>query len=192
VRVLGVDPGLTRCGLGVVDGGAGRAARCVAVDVVRTPAGAELHQRLLAVADAVERWLDEYAPDVVAIERVFSQHNVRTVMGTAQAGGVVALAAARRGLPVAFHTPSEVKAAVTGSGRADKAQVTAMITRVLRLSARPHPADAADALALAVCHLWRAPMQSRLADAQRQSRALAKSHRARLAAAARDLKAGER
>jgi len=190
VRVLGVDPGLTRCGLGVVDGGAGRTARCVAVDVVRTPADAELAARLLAVADAVERWLDEFAPDVVAIERVFSQHNVRTVMGTAQAGGVVALAAARRGLPVAFHTPSEVKAAVTGSGRANKAQVTTMITRVLGLATRPHPADAADALALAVCHLWRAPMLMRLAEAQRQSRALARSHRARLAAAARSAKAG--
>jgi crossover junction endodeoxyribonuclease RuvC len=110
--------------------------------------------------------LDLHRPDVVAVERVFSQHNVRTVMGTAQAGGVVALAAARRGLPVAFHTPSEVKAAITGSGRADKAQVTAMITRLLRLPAAPSPADAADALALAVCHLWRAPMATRLAAAQ--------------------------
>src|SRR5215475_15994374 len=143
VRVLGVDPGLTRCGFGVVDGGAGRTALCVAVDVVRTPADAELAQRLLVVAGAVERWLDEYKPDVVAVERVFSQHNVRTVMGTAQAGGVVALSAARRGLPVVFHTPSEVKAAVTGSGRADKAQVTGMVTRLLKLDAKPSPADAA-------------------------------------------------
>lgn len=190
MRVLGVDPGLTRCGFGVVDGGAGRTARCVAVDVVRTPADAELQQRLLAVADAIEHWLDEHSPDVVAIERVFSQHNVRTVMGTAQAGGVVALAAARRGLPVAFHTPSEVKAAVTGSGRADKSQVATMITRVLGLATRPHPADAADALALAVCHLWRAPMLARLAEAQRQSKALARAHRARLNAAARKAKAG--
>ena len=190
MRVLGVDPGLTRCGFGVVDGGAGRAARCVAVDVVRTPGDAELAQRLLAVADAVEEWLDRYAPDVVAIERVFSQHNVRTVMGTAQAGGVVALAAARRRLPVAFHTPSEVKAAVTGSGRADKAQVTAMVTRVLSLTTRPHPADAADALALAVCHLWRAPMLEKLAQARQRSGAQARSQRARLAAAARKAKAG--
>jgi crossover junction endodeoxyribonuclease RuvC len=165
VRVLGVDPGLTRCGLGVVDGGAGRAASCVAFDVLRTPTDAELAQRLLAVAGMVEHWLDEYAPDVVAVERVFSQHNVRTVMGTAQAGGVVALAAARRGLPVAFHTPSEVKAAITGSGRADKAQVATMVTKLLRLSARPTPADAADALALALCHLWRAPMMAKLAKA---------------------------
>lgn len=171
MRVFGVDPGLTRCGFGVVDGGVGRQPECVAVDVVRTPPEAELGQRLLQVFDAVEEWLQRYQPDVVAVERVFSQHNVRTVMGTAQAGGVVAVAAARRGLPVAFHTPSEVKAALTGSGRADKEQVTAMITRVLRLAAAPRPADAADALALAVCHLWRAPMAARLAAAEQAARA---------------------
>jgi crossover junction endodeoxyribonuclease RuvC len=93
---------------------------------------------------------------------VFSQHNVRTVMGTAQAGAVAVLCAARRGLPVALHTPSEVKAAVTGSGRADKAQVTTMVMRLLRLDDPPKPADTADALALAICHLWRGP-QTRLA-----------------------------
>lgn len=190
MRVLGVDPGLTRCGFGVVDSEGGRTARCVAVDVLRTPPDADLAQRLLAVADTAERWLDEHRPDVVAVERVFSQHNVRTVMGTAQAGGVVALVAARRGLLVAFHTPSEVKAAVTGSGRADKAQVTTMVTRVLGLTSRPHPADAADALALAICHLWRAPMVARLAEAEQRSKALAKAHRQRLAQARRAREAG--
>jgi len=186
VRVLGVDPGLTRCGIAVVDGGPGREIRCVAVDVVRTPADADLAIRLLSVADAVEAWLDRHRPDVVAVERVFSQYNVRTAMGTAQAGGVVALAAARRDLPVMFHTPSEVKAAVTGSGRADKAQVTTMVTRLLNLSERPSPADAADALALAICHLWRAPMRTRLAEAEARAKELAKHHKARLAAAARE------
>ncbi|MGH3717342.1 MAG: crossover junction endodeoxyribonuclease RuvC [Pseudonocardiaceae bacterium] len=185
MRVLGVDPGLTRCGLGVVDGGSGRAVSCVAVDVVRTSPEMDLGARLVAVADVVERWLTEHRPDVVAVERVFSQHNVRTAMGTAQVGGVVALIAARRGLTVVFHTPSEVKAAVTGSGRADKEQVTTMITRLLALPAKPRPADAADALALAVCHLWRAPMTQRLAQARAQSARLAAAHRARLAAAAR-------
>ncbi|HEY3896149.1 MAG TPA: crossover junction endodeoxyribonuclease RuvC [Pseudonocardiaceae bacterium] len=185
MRVLGVDPGLTRCGLGVVDGGAGRTVSCVAVDVVRTAAEMELGSRLIAVADVVERWISEHQPDVVAVERVFSQHNVRTAMGTAQVGGVVALIAARRGLAVAFHTPSEVKAAVTGSGRAGKEQVTTMITRLLALPAKPRPADAADALALAICHLWRAPMTHRLAQARAQSAQLAHAHRARLAAAAR-------
>lgn len=164
MRVLGVDPGLTRCGVGVVDGGAGRNPTLVAVTVVRTPADEELSARLLAVAEAVEQLMDRHEPDVVAIERVFSQVNVRTVMGTAQVSGVVALAAARRRIPVAWHTPSEVKAAVSGNGRADKAQVTTMVTRLLRLPQAPRPADAADALALAVCHLWRSPLQQRLAS----------------------------
>jgi crossover junction endodeoxyribonuclease RuvC len=185
VRVLGVDPGLTRCGLGVVDGGKGRTVRCVAVDVVRTPADADLAHRLLGISDEVERWLDKYKPAAVAIERVFAQHNVRTAMGTAQAGGVVALAAARRGLPVVFHTPSEVKAAVSGSGRADKAQVTAMVMRLLNLEVAPKPADAADALALAICHLWREPMRARLAEAEARAAEMARTHKARLAAAAK-------
>ncbi|MGP4019947.1 crossover junction endodeoxyribonuclease RuvC [Saccharopolyspora sp. 5N708] len=183
MRVLGVDPGLTRCGLGVVDGGRGREVSCVAVGVARTPPDDELASRLLAVADVVEQWMDAHRPEVVAIERVFSQHNVRTVMGTAQVSGVVALAAARRNLPVAFHTPSEVKAAISGSGRADKRQVTTMITKILGLATAPKPADAADALALAVCHLWRAPMADRLARAQAQAAELARNHRARLKAA---------
>ncbi|WP_036875796.1 crossover junction endodeoxyribonuclease RuvC [Prauserella rugosa] len=185
MRVLGVDPGLTRCGLGVVDGGIGRQVACVAVDVVRTPADDELSRRLLRISEAVEEWLDTYRPEAIAVERVFSQHNVRTAMGTAQAGGVVALGAARRGLPVVFHTPSEVKAAVTGSGRADKAQVTGMVTRLLKLEARPKPADAADALALAICHLWREPMRGRLAEAEARAADLARAHKAKLAAAAK-------
>ncbi|OBJ59968.1 crossover junction endodeoxyribonuclease RuvC [Mycobacterium sp. 1423905.2] len=166
MRVMGVDPGLTRCGLSLVESGRGRQITALDVDVVRTPAEAALAQRLLAISDAVEHWLDTHRPDVLAIERVFSQHNVSTAMGTAQAGGVIALAAARRGIDVHFHTPSEVKAAVTGNGAADKAQVTAMVTRILALQAKPTPADAADALALAICHCWRAPMLARLAKAE--------------------------
>ena len=162
MRVLGVDPGLTRCGLGVVDGVPGRVA-LVAVGVARTPADAELGARLVALEREIEAWLDLHQPDAVAVERVFAQHNVRTVMGTAQAGAVAITAAARRGIPVALHTPSEVKAAVTGSGRADKAQVGLMVMRILRLAELPKPADAADALALAICHAWRAPMLARLA-----------------------------
>ena len=156
-RVLGVDPGLTRCGLGVVDGLPGRPPSLVATGVIRTGADEDIAARLLAIEEEIERWLTEYRPDAVAVERVFSQHNVRTVMGTAQAGAVAIVCAARRGLPVALHTPSEVKAAVTGSGRADKEQVTVMVMRLLRMTDRPSPADAADALALAICHLWRAP-----------------------------------
>jgi crossover junction endodeoxyribonuclease RuvC len=165
MRVLGVDPGLTRCGLGVVDGIPGRAPGLVAAGVVRTSAGDHIAERLLALEAEIDRWLAEYRPDAVAVERVFSQHNVRTVMGTAQAGAVAVLCAARRRLPVALHTPSEVKAAVTGSGRADKAQVTTMVMRLLRMADPPKPADTADALALAICHLWRGGAQSRLAAA---------------------------
>src|SRR5262250_3842070 len=163
MRVLGVDPGLTRCGMGVIDGVAGKPPALAAADVIRTPAGADIAARLLALEVEIDRWLAEYEPDAVAVERVFSQHNVRTVMGTAQAGAVAIVCAARRGLPVALHTPSEVKAAVTGSGRADKAQVTAMVMRLLRLTDPPRPADTADALALAICHLWRGGLQRRLA-----------------------------
>jgi len=162
MRVLGVDPGLTRCGLGVVDGAPGRPLALVDVDVVRTPSHLTLGERLVVLAGALDVWLDEHQPDAVAVERVFSQQNVRTVMGTAQASGVAVLAAARRGLPVALHTPSEVKAAVTGNGRADKAQVAAMVTRLLKLDVRPRPADASDALALAICQVWRGSAQARL------------------------------
>ncbi|AOT57968.1 MULTISPECIES: crossover junction endodeoxyribonuclease RuvC [Streptomyces] len=162
MRVLGVDPGLTRCGVGVVEGVAGRPLTMLGVGVVRTPADADIGHRLVAIERGLEEWLDTHRPELVAVERVFSQHNVRTVMGTAQASAVAMLCAARRGIPVALHTPSEVKAAVTGSGRADKAQVGAMVTRLLRLAAPPRPADAADALALAICHIWRAPAQNRL------------------------------
>lgn len=188
MRVLGVDPGLTRCGFGVVQAGRGRDVSSVAVAVVRTPPDLELSQRLLLIAEAADEWLDVHRPDVVAVERVFSQHNVRTAMGTAQAGGVVALAAARRGIPVSFHTPSEVKAAVTGSGTADKAQVTAMVTRLLRLSVAPRPADAADALALAICHCWRAPMIARLAQAEAAAAEAQRAYKARLALAARSIR----
>jgi crossover junction endodeoxyribonuclease RuvC len=165
MRVLGVDPGLTRCGIGAVDGRPGRPPSLVHADVIRTPAGAGIAARLLALEEEIDTWLAEYRPDAVAVERVFSQHNVRTVMGTAQAGAVAIVCAARRGLPVALHTPSEVKAAVTGNGRADKAQVTAMVMRLLRLVDPPRPADTADALALAICHLWRAGTQDRIAAA---------------------------
>jgi crossover junction endodeoxyribonuclease RuvC len=162
VRVLGVDPGLTRCGLGVVEGVAGRRLSAVAYDVVRTPATDDIGSRLLALECDLESWLAAHRPDVVAVERVFAQHNVRTVMGTAQAAAVAITCAARAGIPVALHTPSEVKAAVSGNGRADKAQVGAMVTRILRLDAPPKPADAADALALAITHIWRVGAQARI------------------------------
>lgn len=173
MRVLGVDPGLTRCGYGVVDGAAGRRLAVVDYGVIRTPADADIGDRLAAVADRLETEIGTHRPDVVAVERVFSQHNVRTAMATAQASAMAILAATRAGLPVALHTPSEVKAAVTGSGRADKAQVTTMVTRLLGLTERPRPADVADALALAICHLWRGPAEQRMAAAVARARAAA-------------------
>jgi crossover junction endodeoxyribonuclease RuvC len=165
VRVLGVDPGMTRCGIGVVDGAPGRALTLVSVDVVRTPSDADVGDRLVVIADAVAEAIAAFRPDVVAVERVFSQHNVRTVMGTAQVAGLAIVAATRAGIPVALHTPSEVKASVTGSGNAGKAQVGAMVSRLLRLAETPRPADAADALALAICQLWRGAAHARLAAA---------------------------
>lgn len=165
MRVLGIDPGLTRCGLGVVDGAPGTRPQLREVGVVRTAATDELGVRLVALETAAAAWLDRHDPDVVAVERVFAQHNVRTVMAVAQASAVVVVAAARRGVPVVLYTPSEVKAAVTGSGRADKVMVTAAVTRLLGLPVAPRPADAADALALAMTHLWRGPGKERLAAA---------------------------
>ena len=165
MRVLGVDPGLTRCGLGVVDGVPGRTPALVAVDVVRTPADQTVGHRLVSIEAVLQNWIEAYRPQAVAVERVFAQHNVQTVMGTAQVAGVALLVAARNGLPAALHTPSEVKAAVTGSGRAGKEQVGTMVARILSLDEVPRPADAADALALAVCHVWRGQADTRLHSA---------------------------
>lgn len=165
MRVLGVDPGLTRCGIGAVDGAPGRSLRLAGTGVIRTPASDDIGARLLALETELDDWLTRLEPDAVAVERVFSQRNVRTVMGTAQAGAVAIVCAARHGIPVAMHTPSEVKAAVTGTGTAGKQQVTEMVSRLLRLTDPPQPADCADALALAICHLWRGTAQRRLAEA---------------------------
>ncbi len=154
-RVLGIDPGLTRCGIGIVDVAADRRASLVDVTVIRTPPDMPLEQRLLAVGLGIDELLDRWHPGSVALERVFAQHNLRTVMGTAQVSGVALHAAARRGLAVGLHTPSEVKAAVTGYGAADKKQVQAMVARILGLAEAPKPADAADALAIAICHAWK-------------------------------------
>ncbi|MGL4256310.1 MAG: crossover junction endodeoxyribonuclease RuvC [Microbacterium sp.] len=155
LRVLGIDPGLTRCGVGVVDVAPDRSARLVHVGVIRSEPAAPIEERLAVIAAGLRAVVDAHAPDVVAVERVFAQQNRQTVMGTAQASGIALLIAGERGLPAATHTPSEVKAAVTGYGSADKRQVQTMVARVLRLDALPQPADAADALAIALCHAWR-------------------------------------
>ena len=191
VRVLGVDPGLTRCGVGVVEGVPGQSVHAWSPTTSSTPTPSDELPAPAAAprSHASPTLVAQHRPDAVAVERVFSQHNVRTVMGTAQAGAVAVLAAARAGLPVQMYTPSEVKAAVTGSGQADKAQMTAMVTRLLRLDAPPRPADAADALALAICHVWRGgdPGQARRRRSRRQrGSAMIASVRGRVAAFSAD------
>ena len=185
MRILGVDPGLTRCGLGVIEAGASRKVSLVDVRVAGSVPGDDVPRRLAAIAAVVDRVLDEREPQAIAMERVFAQHNLRTVMGTAQVSGIVMLAAERRGIPVALYTPSEVKAAVTGSGRAAKAQVGQMVRRLLGDGVPPAPADLADALAIAICHAWRGAVpvagasdqgsiataaQARWAEAERSAR----------------------
>lgn len=184
--ILGVDPGLTRCGVGVVE--TGRSPRLIAVGVLRSDASESAHLRLMRIADGLEEWVDRHRPDAVAIERAFAQHNVPTVMGVAQVAGLAMVVAARRDIPVGLHTPSEVKAAVTGHGNAPKAQVQHMVARILGLREAPRPADAADALALAICHAWRpglaattsreqTPAQRAWAEAERAARRPANASR---------------
>jgi crossover junction endodeoxyribonuclease RuvC len=169
-RVLGIDPGLTRCGIGVVDVNPNRSAALVDVRVVRTTADMALDARLLELGRGIEELLDRHRPDVLAIERVFAQQNLKTVMGVAQISGVALHEAARRGIPVVLHTPSEVKAAVTGYGSADKKQVGAMVARILGLDEVPKPADAADALAIAICAAWRQGSIPSVSSPARRSR----------------------
>jgi crossover junction endodeoxyribonuclease RuvC len=171
MRVLGVDPGLTRCGLGVVESGTAQKLVMVGVGVIQTSTDIELAQRLLELETQLLVWIKEYKPDVIAVERVFSQLNIRTAMSTGQAAGVALLIAARSGIPVAMHTPTEVKAAVTGSGRADKKQVALMVQKLLSLKEIPKPVDSTDALALAICHHWRGSGNARIQTAVAKEKA---------------------
>lgn len=155
MRILGIDPGLTRLGVGVVDNPRAHDVVLVDVRVLTTPADMDLPVRLRTLQEGVSKLLDQHRPDRLVIERVFAQHNVRTVMGTAQVSGVVMALAAERSIPVSHRTPSEVKAAVTGYGGAKKAQVQRMVQHILGLREIPKPADAADALALAITEAWR-------------------------------------
>ena len=155
MRVLGVDPGLTRCGVGIVEGAIGTSLQLIEVGVIQTGTDLPLAQRLLDLDKKLLEWVTLWNPDVIAVERVFSQHNVKTVMGTAQAAGIALLIAAKADIPVMMHTPSEVKASVTGNGRANKAQVAMMVQKLLNLENIPKQVDATDALALAICHIWR-------------------------------------
>ncbi len=173
--ILGVDPGLTRCGVGVIEAGEGRRLSFIHVDVIRSDPHASQDLRLLAIYDGLVAKMDRFVPDAVSIERVFAQENRNTVLGTAQAAGLAMLAAAQRGIPVALHTPTEAKMAITGNGTAQKIQVERMVMRILRLNAMPTPPDAADALAQAICHALRpagalqgGEREEHLTEAQRQ------------------------
>ena len=160
--VLGVDPGLTRCGVGAVSGAPGQILKLVDVGVIRSSAELPVELRLLEISNGLIEWIERIKPDSIAVERVFAQTNRASAMETAQAAGIALLLAAQRNIPVALHTPTEVKAAVTGSGVAGKLQVGEMVKRLLKLDEIPKPADSADALALAICHIIRAPMKARI------------------------------
>ena len=181
MRILGVDPGLTRCGVGIIDANADRSVSLVSVTVLTTDKDFELPQRLLQLRSELAALIEEFKPERIAVERVFAQHNLRTVMGTAQASAVAFVEAAERGIPVDMHTPSEVKASVTGTGRANKVQVATMVGRLLTLPEGKLLPDATDALALAICNVWRGgagtapkgaltPAQQRWRDAERQAK----------------------
>ncbi len=169
MRVIGIDPGLTRCGIAVISASHPSRPQLLGVGVVRSSPDLELPMRLLVLEQGLSEWFDEYEPTSVAVERVFAQNNLASVMGTGQAAGIAMLVAARRRLPVSLYTPSEAKAAITGSGRADKAQVGFMVSRILGLAKSPKPADAADAVALAMCHMWRGGGASRVRQAARRA-----------------------
>lgn len=170
MRVLAIDPGLTRCGIGVIEANSTSLMSLISVGVLKSAAEEPIEQRLLQIDAQIREWIGLHNPDVIAIERVFSQQNLRTVMGTAQVAGVALLAAAQSDIKVAMHTPSEVKAAVTGSGRAKKDQVAAMVQRILKLESIPKPVDATDALALAICHVWRGSGNDRVAEAVKREK----------------------
>ncbi len=167
MRVLGIDPGLTRCGVAVIDGTPGRPVLAHFIGVITTSAQSELADRLATLYAELTVIMDKYSPDVVAIERVFSQQNVRSAMATAQAAGIGLLLAGQRGIRVGMHTPTEVKAAVTGNGRADKSQVTLMVTKIAQLKTAPKPADAADALAIAITQAWRGSIEAKYEAARK-------------------------
>jgi crossover junction endodeoxyribonuclease RuvC len=170
--VLGIDPGLSRCGYGLVARGeADSALTARAAGVIETDPAAELPDRLLILHTELRALVREYSPDVVAVERVFFQVNVKTAMSVGQASGLALLVAAEAGCEVAQYTSNEVKQALVGYGAATKEQVQRMVANVLKLVAPPSPADAADALALAVCHLTTVPLRRAMGAAlARQAR----------------------
>jgi crossover junction endodeoxyribonuclease RuvC len=150
--ILGVDPGLTRCGFGLIE------SNLTPVDfgLFQTASGMDPRDRVGKIAEELESLVTKHQPQLIALERVFAQANLRSVMGVAQISGALMAIAHRHNIPLQFFTPSEVKLAVAGHGRADKAQVGLMVARVLGMPQAPKPADVADALAVAICAAKRA------------------------------------
>jgi crossover junction endodeoxyribonuclease RuvC len=177
-RILGIDPGLTRCGIGLIELGSSRKVSLVAVDTFRSEPSEELAIRVGRIGLQIEELIAKERPNVIAIERVFSQQNVSTVMGTAQISGAVLMLAHKHSIPVVMYTPTQVKAAVTGSGRAAKDQVGFMVAKILGLSEIPKPADAADSLAIAICHAWRSPAASESVNLTKAQKAWLAAERA--------------
>lgn len=180
MRILGVDPGLTRCGIGVIDVSARRNVECCYVGVARSSPDLPLQERLGRIGEALESAFDKYQPDAIAFERVYAGENHPTGMSVAQVTGIVMYEAHRRSIATAWYTPTQVKAAVSSYGQADKSQVQLMVQRILKLDTIPKPADAADALAIAICHAWsgasaraatvETDAQRKWRDAERQQR----------------------
>lgn len=165
MRVLGVDPGLTRCGVGVVENDDRKRPHLIEAGVIRTPSDMKHGFRLLKIEEGITQWVARFHPDAIAIEQPFANHNHSTIAGTTQAAGIAMVIAAKNAIPYSTHTPSEVKAAITSSGRADKKQIGVMVSYILKLDTPPTPADAADAVAIALCHLWRGQTMNRYAQA---------------------------
>ena len=162
--VLGIDPGLTRCGYAVLRVFGNTEVSMSALGVLRTSPEKDLPNRLAEIAREIEELLDEYQPSAVAVERIFFQSNVRTAMSVGQVSGLVLSAAARRGVDVVQYSPNQVKLAITGWGGADKAQVQKMVKQRLKLNSIPKPADAADAAAIALCHIASSPLSAKIAQ----------------------------
>ncbi|MBP6087371.1 MAG: crossover junction endodeoxyribonuclease RuvC [Rhodoluna sp.] len=177
-RILGIDPGLTRCGIGLIELGASRRVSLIAVDTYRSEPTEDLSVRVGRIGLQIEDLIQSEQPQVIAIERVFSQQNLSTVMGTAQISGAVLMLAHKHKIPVVMYTPTQVKAAVTGSGRAAKEQVGYMVAKILGLTEIPKPADAADSLAIAICHAWRSPAASESTNLTKAQKAWLDAERA--------------
>ena len=165
ITVLGIDPGLTRCGYAVLQVQGNTDVSLTSLGVLRTKPEDELPARLAEIAQEVEALLDQYQPTAVAVEHIFFQSNVRTAMSVGQVSGLVLSAAARRGIEVVQYSPNQVKLAITGWGGADKAQVQKMVKQRLKLNTIPKPADAADAAAIALCHIASSPLAMKVAQA---------------------------